>query len=195
MWRSITGSMKMIKTLLSVCVAMVVSFSALGDTVKNSLKDGSDGYFKFPTSYIHQGKKVDIGGTLTFPEKQNQKVPLVVIVHSSDGVTFEEYRWDEFWLSNGYATFMLDFMSPRITSINDSSTWPRNGADVHDALKVLATHPQIDTDRVAIQGHSNGATVAADSASKVRTEPFFSWPADKIIPKAFILYMVAVLRS
>lgn len=111
----------------------------------------------------------------------------MVIVHSADGVSVEERRWKRFWQSKGYATFMLDYMKPRGASANHSKTWPREGSDVHDALKVLATHPQIDTDRVAIQGHSNGATVAGNSAGKVRSAPFLNWPADKIIPKAFVL--------
>lgn len=177
-------------SVLGVAVFLLVLVMGGGPAsaeLKSTLAEGDDGYFKFPTTYIYEGQKIDIGGTLTFPGGASGKTPLVVIVHSADGVTTEETRWKDFWLAKGYATFMLDYMAPRGISANNSSAWPRDGEDVQDALIVLATHPRIDTDRVAIQGHSTGATAAGNSAGKIRSTPFMNWPADKIIPKAYIL--------
>jgi len=75
---------------------------------------------------------------------------------------------------------MLDYMRPRGVGPN-SREYPRSGYDVYDALKVLATHPGVDADNVAIQGFSNRGTITASSLYPL------GLAEDVPMPKAFIL--------
>jgi dienelactone hydrolase len=150
--------------------------------LKSSLTAEDEGRFSFPTTVPWRGRKVNIRGRLEFPEKASGKVPLVMVVHSTDGINAAETRWAKFWREQGYASFLLDYMQPRNVSSN-SRNIPRSPYDVADALKVLATHPRIDTGRVAIQGLSNGATIAVSSGSLLDSM------SDRvgIAPKAYIM--------
>lgn len=150
--------------------------------LKANLTADDEGRFSFPTTTPWKGRKTNIRGTLEFPENAGGPVPLVVIIHSTDGINAAEKGWAKFWHRQGYATFLLDYMGPRNVGKNDRAI-PRPPYDVADALTVLATHPRIDNDRVAVQGLSNGATIAVSSASLVDSM------ADRIgvAPKAFIM--------
>lgn len=134
-----------------------------GGGVKATLSAQDEGRFSFPTTTPWNGSKTNIRGRLEFPEGVTGKTPLVLIVHSTDGINAAETGWASFWRDQGYATFMLDYMAPRGVGSNNRNI-PRSPYDVADALKVLATHPRIDTSRIAVQGLSNGASITVSSA-------------------------------
>jgi dienelactone hydrolase len=173
--------------------------------LKSSLSAEDKGRFSFPTTVAWKGNKINIRGTLEFPASVSGRVPLVMVVHSTDGIDAAEKGWVSFWHEQGYATFLLDYMAPRNTD-QDSRDIPRSPHDIADALKVLATHPRIDTGRVAVQGLSNGATMTIGSgnliksmAGRIGIEPkayimlyggcSYKLNADKI-PNAAYLFMV-----
>lgn len=166
--------------LIGIVLAVGLAACRTAGPSRATLAPGDSGYFKFPTTMKWQGRRVDIGGTLTFPDGAAGPVPVVVLVHSGDGVDYSERQWENLYLGEGYAVFMLDYMAPRSVTGN-SRKWPRSGMDVYDALKVLATHPRIDSMRIAVQGFSNGGTVAASSVS------ILSGRDDVPKPRAFIM--------
>jgi dienelactone hydrolase len=124
-----------------------------------TLSGGETGYFTFPTQQRWDGREINIGGTLDLPTAGSAPHPTVVIVHSANGITESERSWRSMWLEEGYAVFMLDYVAPRgVTS--RARNLPRGGLDVADAMEVLQTHPALDPELMAVQGVSNGATVA-----------------------------------
>ncbi len=106
----------------------------------------------------------------------------MLVVHSADGIGTAEKDWVSFWLDKGYVTFLLDYMTPRNASGQDPDI-PRSPHDIADALKVLATHPRIDTGRVAVQGLSNGAAMTIGSGGLIRSRG----GRIGIVPKAYIM--------
>ena len=106
-----------------------------------------------------------IWGDLRFPSNMTtDKVPVMVVMHGSAGVTKSVYAWVEYLNSMGVATFMIDSFTPRginrtvedQSQLNPSATT----ADALLALKLLATHPRIDTSKIGIIGFSKGGTGA-----------------------------------
>lgn len=92
----------------------------------------------------------------------NNKVPAMVIMHSSGGISKTVWEWADYFNSKGYATLVVDSFNPRGFSrtAEDQSlmSWETSGVDALMALKLLATHPLIDSKRIGIIGFSKGAT-------------------------------------
>lgn len=152
------------------------------DGLKSSLTAEDEGRFSFPTTAAWKGNKTNIRGTLEFPQNAAGRVPLVVVVHSADGIDTAEKDWASYWRAQGYATFLLDYMAPRNVDGNGRDI-PRSPHDIADALTVLATHPRIDTGRVAVQGLSDGATMTVGSGSLIGSMA----GRIGIAPKAYIM--------
>jgi len=116
-------------------------------------------------------------------------VPLMVLVHGTGGVGYRESTWSSFLHDHGIATFVLDYFAPRNVTPTDREI-PQPPQDVWGALKLLATHPRIDTERVAVMGFSNGATITYISSS-------YTSPSDTggIEPKAYFMLYGGCSRS
>jgi len=96
----------------------------------------------------------------------------VLIVHGSGGVTNDDYRWAQFFNRLGIAALVIDSFSQRghTTSTSGATqTIDTNAmiADAFIALKLLATHPLIDQNKVAIIGFSKGGEVSSRTAYEV----------------------------
>jgi dienelactone hydrolase len=97
--------------------------------------------------------------------KAGTQVPAVVLVHGSGGV-YPELA--EFWAARlnaqGIAAFIVDIFGPRgvQSTAEDQSLVPFSAdlADSFAALGLLASHPSIDRQRIAIMGFSRGGTAA-----------------------------------
>lgn len=109
------------------------------------------------------GKRVTIAGELRMPIARNP-VPLVILVHGSNGVGANNDLWERFLNQLGIATFALDGFSARgiVTTMSDQSQLSRLTmiVDVYRSLVVLAKHPGIDASRVALMGFSRGGDIA-----------------------------------
>lgn len=110
-----------------------------------------------------------IWGELRFPSNMTtDKVPVMVVMHGSAGVTKSVYAWVEFFNKMGVATFMVDSFTPRgiNRTVEDQSqlSVPATSADGLLALKLIATHPRIDASRIGVIGFSKGG-VGAMTAS------------------------------
>jgi dienelactone hydrolase len=111
-----------------------------------------------------------IWGDLELPPGRVERSPAVVLVHGSGGVGPREDRWAEELRQAGVATFLLDSFTGRgiaFTAEDQSqlSSLAMIG-DAYRALELLATHPRIDSARIAVMGFSKGGAVALYAALK-----------------------------
>ena len=112
-----------------------------------------------------------VWGDLLMPKTVTGKVPALVIMHGSAGV--EPWAYD-LWAARlnpaGAAVFVVDSYKPRgvdgtsTNQLDTKVTMPSQVADALNALRVLATHPQIDASRIYVIGMSRGGNPAFYSA-------------------------------
>lgn len=111
-----------------------------------------------------EGKPVTLAGELRIPRPGTARLPAVVLVHGSGGVSGYIGDWSKFLNALGVATFTLDSFSGRgiASTIDDQQ---RLGGlamivDAYRALDLLSKHPRIDPTKVAVMGFSRGGGVA-----------------------------------
>ena len=148
-----------------------VSPNARAQEVITDFKAGPpNGVYSFPSSnpkalpdLVKPGsiaEPVSIAGHLFLPQGVD-KVPAVVLMHGSGGIyeAMLDY-WPRLLNAQGVAVFSLDRFGPRgVKSTAEDQSQVPFAADVADgfaALKLLASHPRIDTGRIAIMGFSRG---------------------------------------
>ena len=110
-----------------------------------------------------------VWGDLLMPKNVSGKVPALVLSHGSGGISPAAYDvWARDMNAAGVATFIIDSFKPRgvdQTATDQSKvTFPAQTADALNALKLLASHPQIDSTRIFNIGMSRGGGVAFDTA-------------------------------
>jgi dienelactone hydrolase len=127
-----------------------------------------------------RGKPVTLAGQLRIPKPGTDKLPAVVLVHGSGGISASANRWADELNSIGVAVFVLDSFAGRgiVSTINDQSQLDSLAmmVDAYRALALLARHPRIDSARIAVMGFSKGA-VAAVYSSNERFRKIYA-PAD-----------------
>jgi dienelactone hydrolase len=115
------------------------------------------------------GQEALLGGELRFPLGAPAKVPAVVLVHGSGGISGGVDAWARTLNDAGFAVFILDAFSGRgIVSTVENQNQLHNLAmlvDAYRALDVLAAHPRIRSDRIAVMGFSKGAVASVFSAA------------------------------
>jgi dienelactone hydrolase len=107
------------------------------------------------------GKPAMIAGELRIPKPGTDRLPAVVLVHGSGGVGFNIGMWVGELNKAGFATFVTDSFTGRgitntITDQAQLSSYTMMN-DAFAALAVLAKHPRIDPDKIAVMGFSKGA--------------------------------------
>ncbi len=106
------------------------------------------------------GGAVNIVGHLFLPQGSG-KVPVVLLMHGSGGIYNAMLGyWPKLLNAQGIAVFSLDRFGPwGVKSTTDDQSQVPFAADVADAfaaLRLLASHPRIDAQRIAIMGFSRG---------------------------------------
>jgi len=106
---------------------------------------------------------------LPTPLAPDARVPAVVLVHGSGGVYPElGSYWAKLLNEQGMAVMVIDVFSPRgvKSTAEDQSQVPfaADTADAFVALGMLASHPRIDPQRIAVMGFSRGGVTAVRSA-------------------------------
>jgi dienelactone hydrolase len=110
-------------------------------------------------------EKVVVDADLGFPANKMERYPAIVIAHASGGYSETNEGWFAAELRKaGFATLTYDSFVPRkwgskVTG-GDPRVVPAALADAFAALRLLADHPKIDPQRIAIIGFSLGGEVA-----------------------------------
>ena len=162
--------------LVLLCLAPVVNAAPLSD-----LSAGQSGaieytsrtvvFYDLITKPISSAPTITIPGTLTFPAGFSGKVPAMVVSHHCGGITDSVTNMAALLNSIGIATFVPDSYTPRgypqgvctsggTNAVNHGS----HTADALYALKLLATHPNIDASRIGVVGQSAGGNPSFLSA-------------------------------
>jgi dienelactone hydrolase len=107
------------------------------------------------------GKPAMIAGELRIPKPGTDRLPAVILVHGSGGVGFNSGMWAGELNKAGFATFITDSFTGRgiINTITDQGQLSSYAMmnDAFAALAMLAKHPRIDPNKIAIMGFSKGA--------------------------------------
>jgi dienelactone hydrolase len=154
-------------------VALIMAPSLLFAQPVASLADGRTGRIEFasmtpsgPSELVRgAGAAATVGGTLVLPRSTAARTPAMVIAHGSGGILpGREDAWASRLNNLGIATFVVDSFTPRglSSTARDQSrlSTMANLADALSALRLLATHPQIDPARIGVMGFSRGGQVA-----------------------------------
>jgi len=117
---------------------------------------------------IKTGPEVLLGGELRLPLGTTGPVPAVILVHGSGGIGSGPDMWAHILNEAGIAAFILDSFSGRniVSTVEDQDQLNSLSMtlDAYRALDVLAAHPRIRPDRIAVWGFSKGAVPAVYSA-------------------------------
>ena len=116
-----------------------------------------------------KGKEVALSGELRLPQGGRAKFPAVVLIHGSGGIGPAMDVWTHQLNQAGFATFVVDSFTGRgIVSTGADQTQLHSLSmtiDAYRALDLLAKHPRVDADKIAVLGFSKGALGAIFSAS------------------------------
>ena len=119
---------------------------------------------------VKDGKPDVIAGELRIPRPGKDRLPAMVLVHGSGGVTGETDIWSHELNKIGIATFILDGFTGRgiVDTVTDQS---QLGAltminDAYRVLEFLSKHPRIHPSRIGIMGGSRGGLVALYASLK-----------------------------
>ena len=116
------------------------------------------------------GKPAVIAGQLRIPKLGTDKLPAIILVHGSGGLSASADQWAKELNGIGIAVLVLDsFAGRNITStVTDQSQLDHLAmmVDAYRALDILAKHPRIDPARIAVIGFSKGAVAAVYSANQ-----------------------------
>lgn len=164
----------LVRCLAGALLAVLAAGHAVGEeVVSNFLSGPGNGVYAFasttpknlPELMKGGGEAVNIRGHLFLPPGAGTKLPAVVLVHGSGGIydAMLDY-WPKQFNAAGMAVFSLDMFGPRgvQSTAEDQSAVPfaADVADVFAALRLLATHPRVDAQRIALMGFSRGGTAA-----------------------------------
>ena len=165
-----------------VCAGLSAFFAnAVAAAPLSDLTGGQTGRIEFTSSTPDHrwalirgrlGSEVTVYGDLLMPTQPSDgKVPAVIFSHGSEGMHSMYFDvWAKALNNAGYAVFVVDSFKPRgedrVTGPTKQLTWNTmaNLTDAMYALKLLATHPQIDNSRIFHMGWSRGGQVAMDAA-------------------------------
>lgn len=124
----------------------------------------------FATATV-RGAGTTISGELRIPETGKDRVPAVLVLHSSAGA-YHDHHSDAFIAvlnRAGIATLWIEMF-------RDKSARPRSTRDVlphaYGSLLYLAAHPRIDPQRIGVLGFSYGGAMAVIMASQEVTQEY-----------------------
>jgi dienelactone hydrolase/urea transporter len=116
----------------------------------------------------YKARPITMTGWLYMPPDRGERIPAVVLVHGSDGVTAHQAHYARMLREAGYAAFVIDSFTARgvthtIENQRAVSAYTMT-LDAYQALALLAAHPRIDPERIAIVGWSKGGSVVLNAA-------------------------------
>jgi dienelactone hydrolase len=132
------------------------------------------------------GRPTTISGILKVAQGPG-RLPLVILVHGSGGIEENAGVWEKLFASLGVSTFEIDSFTGRgiVSTVADQSQLGRLNmiVDVYRSLAILAAHPRVDPNRIAVMGFSRGGQAALYATVK-RFQKM--WNLSGIDPAAYI---------
>lgn len=131
-------------------------------------------YIQEEITFRTEGVDYDFKGTLTYPKKEG-KYPLMIMISGSGLQNRDEEIMQhrpfaviaDYMANNGIAVFRYDdrgFGSENAELFN--ATTLDYALDVESAINAVKNHPNIDTDKIGLVGHSEGGLIAPIVASR-----------------------------
>ena len=118
----------------------------------------------------NSGPAVQITGELRLPESKTAKLPTVIIMHGSGGISPANQSWVYLLNQAGYATFLVDSFSARgLIQVSTDQAKLGRFAGVLDSFRAyedMARHPRVDPNRIALLGTSRGGTAVIYTAMR-----------------------------
>jgi dienelactone hydrolase len=147
-----------------VALALVTAFSASAEIVMVQSARYTD--FRQLMAREVPADSVTLPMTLSLPDAGQDRYPAIVIVHTIAGYQDANEGWHaEQFRKAGFAT--LTYGSDAAARLREGGTpgsWAAAVAEAYAAFRLLADHPRIDAQRIAIVGFSFGGEVALLSA-------------------------------
>lgn len=122
-----------------------------------------------PSKYVEGTSTV--AGALNLPSRNADKVPAVLILHSSGGVDARGAGYAAALNKAGIATLEIE-MFARGQTVQTHPTAQQNMPQVFGALGYLASRPEIDPARIGVMGFSWGGILSIVSATDRFTTEF-----------------------
>ena len=114
--------------------------------------------------------KLTVDGKLFLPQRTEWPAPAVIVLPGSLGVAPSHLMHAETICGLGFASFVLDSFGARsVTSTVANQTQFSFAASAYDALaayRVLGERPEIDSERIGLQGHSRGGSAGLTAATR-----------------------------
>jgi dienelactone hydrolase len=115
------------------------------------------------------GRPTTIAGVLRVAQGSG-RLPVVVLVPGSGGIGASIDVWDRQLEAMGISTFAMDSFAGRgiVSTVVDQSQLGRLNMilDLYRSLAVLAAHPRVDPNRIAVMGFSRGGQATLYAALK-----------------------------
>jgi dienelactone hydrolase len=132
------------------------------------------------------GRPTVISGKLKVTQDSG-RLPLVILLHGSGGIEENSVVWERLFGSLGISTFDIDSFTGRgiVSTVADQSQLGRLNMilDLYRSLAILAAHPRVDPNRIAVMGFSRGGQAALYATLK-RFQRM--WNQSGIDPAAYI---------
>src|SRR5690606_3249674 len=115
-----------------------------------------------------RGQQATISAALRIPASSAERMPAIVLLHGSVGISAGLERWSRELNDLGVATLQLDSFTGR-GIVDTSADQSQIGTltmmyDAYRALELLAKHPRIDPARIGVLGGSRGGVPALYSS-------------------------------
>lgn len=157
--------------MLFFLVCAILPLSVMGAEpvaggAREKIKFDSEDYVNLPDMLKDRpSSTATITAILSFPNEVKEKYPAIVLIHGIAGSSETCEGWyAEAFSREGFAVLTME--SARLHGIRNASLlggWELFGpmtADAYHALNLLAQHPRIDSQRIAIAGVSIGGDIA-----------------------------------
>jgi dienelactone hydrolase len=152
---------------MAIGLALGVAMAAPAVAEQVTFQSGDYADFRQLLAGDTASSKINIVGTLTFPDKKRERSPAIVIVHTISGYQEANEGWHAAqFRESGFATLTYDSPAARRMAAAPAAVpsggppWASAVAEAYGALRVLANDPRIDPARIAIVGFSFGGEVA-----------------------------------
>src|ERR1035437_5886993 len=136
-------------------IALAACSLAQAETIQFASLNAKQG---MPALFENRARYTDvITGEFTRPANATGNVPVMVIMHSSAGVTDAGTgSWSKDFLKMGIATFVVDSFTPReikaTTSDQSQLSFGATAVDALEALKAVSEIPGVDVNRIGVIG-------------------------------------------